>query len=282
MSLHYGRTILLLVFLFAGFISTAGAGVKTDLWPRWKEHDPSSTKTVDHALWARFLNDYVVSGHPSGVNRVRYAQASRQGQTVLRDYLKGLQDVRVSLLNRAEQKAYWMNLYNALTIKVVLDHYPVESIQDIDISPGLFGFFIGGPWKAKLVEVEGEKIALDDIEHRILRPIWQDNRIHYGVNCASIGCPNLRPEPFSAENTDRLLTRGAEDYVNHPRGVRIDTADRMIASSIYKWFQGDFDGTEKGVVQHLIRYAEPSLAERLKSFDGTISYTYDWSLNGLE
>lgn len=282
MLLRYHRTIILAIFLFAGFLTTAGAAPKPELWARWQEHDQSSTTSVDHSPWGQFLDGYLVVDHPSGVNRVRYSEVRVQDLAMLQDYMDVLQKIEVSGLNRAEQKAYWINLYNSLVVKVVLEHYPVESIQDIDISPGLFGLLAGGPWKAKLVEVQGGEIALDDIEHRILRPIWKDNRIHYAVNCASIGCPNLQPEPFTAENTDRLLNKGAEEYINHPRGMRFVAADQMILSSIYDWFQEDFGGSEKGVIQHLMAYAKTSSKKRLRSFDGGIKYKYDWGLNGLK
>jgi hypothetical protein len=181
----------------------------------------------------------------------------------------------VTKLSRAEQLPYWINLYNALTIKTVLEKYPVASIRDINISPGLFS---SGPWGAKLVKVEGEEVTLDDIEHRILRPIWKDPRIHYAVNCASIGCPNLLATAFTAGNTDQLLTDGAKAYANNKRGVRIE-GGKITASKIYDWFQSDFGGSEAGVLQHLAKYAEPGLADRLKSARGISSYEYDWSLN---
>ena len=119
--------------------------------------------------------------------------------------------VRVSGLGRDEQCAYWINLYNALTLEVVLDHYPVDSIRDIDISPGLFS---QGPWGKKLITVEGEQVSLNDIEHRILRPIWRDPRIHYAINCASLGCPNLQPRPFTGRTLDHALDLAAMRFVD--------------------------------------------------------------------
>jgi hypothetical protein len=98
--------------------------------------------------------------------------------------------LEISGYSRPEQFAYWFNLCNALTIQVVLDHYPVESIRDIDVSPGQFA---DGPWKKESVTVQAEKVSLDDIEHLILRAIWIDQRIHYAVNCASVGCPDPSP-----------------------------------------------------------------------------------------
>ncbi len=116
--------------------------------------------------------------------------------------------------------------YNALTVKVILDNYPVKSIRDIDISPGLLN---DGPWDAKLLTIEGKEVSLNDIEHRILRPIFLDNRIHYAVNCASSGCPNLQPEAFTVENTEELLDRGAREYIAHERGVKI-SKNRLVVS----------------------------------------------------
>lgn len=158
-------------------------------------------------------------------------------------------------------------------MKVVLDHYPVKSIRDIKS-----GWFNPGPWDRKLVTVEEERLTLNDMEHRILRPIFQDNRIHYAVNCASIGCPNLQPEAFTAQNAERLLERGARDHVNHHRGARVE-GEKLTLSSIYDWFQVDFGGSEAGVLEHLRTYAAGPLAGALRGIRGKISYQYDWSLN---
>jgi hypothetical protein len=166
----------------------------------------------------------------------------------------------------------------ALTVEIVLSCYPVESIRDISISPGLFS---RGPWDAKLLTVEGEKLSLNDVEHRILRPIWQDARVHYSVNCASLGCPNLQPMAFTAENTDNLLERGAKEYVNHPRGVAVRNR-KLRVSSIYVWFREDFGGNADDLMEHWREYAEGPLAEALQSYSGGLEHDYDWRLNGVE
>jgi hypothetical protein len=183
--------------------------------------------------------------------------------------------VPVRSLRRDEQLAYWINLYNALTVKVILDHYPVKSIRSIDISPG---FFSDGPWGKPLVRVEGKEMTLNDMEHRVLRPIWKDPRIHYAVNCASLGCPNLQPRAFTAENAEELLALAAREYVNHPRGVSVDKGWVRV-SSIYVWFKEDFGGTDEGVIEHLRRHASGALPEELRRVDGISEHHYDWSLN---
>ncbi len=260
------------IFLLFVFATDARAAPSAELWARWTAHDPESKIKVDHSGWAAFLARHVSPG-ADGINRVSYAKADRGG---LDAYVRSLEAVAVSALARPEQLAFWINLYNALTVGVVLDHFPVEGVRDIDISPGLFS---DGPWGAKLATVEGEAVSLDDIEHRILRPIWKDPRIHYAVNCASLGCPNLRPEPFSGENIDAMLESAARAYVNHPRGARFDEDGGLVVSSIYHWFAEDFGG-EKGVIAHLKRFAAPGLLERLSGAHEIADHEYDWSLNG--
>ncbi len=274
---HWTLSIVLAILLgLTGAL--AQAAPRADLWPRWQKHDPSNAQKIDHTVWDRFLKKYLVAPHPSGIHRVRYGAVSPDDRKALKSYLETLQRLPISTFNRTEQKAYWINLYNALTLEVILSHYPVGSIRDIDISPG---WFSDGPWGAKLWTIEGEKVSLDDIEHRILRPIWKDNRVHYAVNCASLGCPNLQPAAYTPENLNSLLEKGAREYVNHPRGALFD-GGRLRVSSIYVWFQEDFGGNTQGVLNHLSQYAEGPLAEALKSYRGRLSHDYDWRLNETE
>ena len=256
------------------FATAAFAAPRAELWPVWERHDPASTATVDHGAWQAFLGRYVAPG-PDGVNRFDYAGVTAQDFRSLDAYVLALQTVRVSQHNRREQLAYWINLYNALTVKVILDHMPVESITDVDISPGLFS---NGPWDAKLALVEGHEVSLNDVEHRILRPIWQDNRVHYAVNCASVGCPDLAATAYTAANVEEMLDNAARDYVNHPRGARFENG-RLVVSSIYSWYEADFGGTDAGVVEHLRRHAVGELAAKLAGHEGGFAHDYDWSLN---
>lgn len=256
-------------------INPSHAAPKAERWPFWDVSQPAGTTRIDHSAWDRFLATYVVTTHPGGINRVRYAEVTPMDRKALKEYLGRLQSVAVRQLNRTEQKAYWINLYNALTIDVMLNHFPVASIMDVKISPGLFS---RGPWGAKLVTVEGQQLSLDDIEHRILRPIFSDPRVHYAVNCASLGCPNLIPKAFTADNTERLLEEAARAYVNHPRGVTIRDG-KTVVSSIYVWFQDDFGGDDKGVLAHLRRYAQGALKTQLDHMGAISDHAYDWSLN---
>jgi hypothetical protein len=272
---------LLVVLLLGGLLAPpmaaapVGAAPKAELWARWERHDPGSTVRVDHGAWARFLQLYVRRSG-DGIARVDYGAVTAADLQELAGYVAKLAEVPVSRLNRGEQMAYWINLYNALTVQVVLDHYPVKSIRDIGISPGLFS---RGPWGRKLVEVEGEPVSLDDIEHRILRPIWRDPRVHYAVNCASLGCPDLLPRPLAAHDLDHALDMAAIAFVNHPRGARVEADGALHVSSIYVWFKDDFGGDDAGVIRHLMAYADPDLAMRLQRVGEIGGDGYDWRLN---
>lgn len=256
------------------FCGNVPAAPEAELWQFWDTYESESRETIDHSAWDRFLATYV-KPDSEGVNRVSYREVSGPDKDRLNAYVDELAGAGIRAYNRAEQLAYWINLYNALTVQVVLNHYPVDSIKDIDISPG---FFSTGPWGKKLVTVEGKELSLDDIEHRILRPIWQDPRIHYTVNCASIGCPNLARQAYTAANVGTMLARQASDYINHPRGA-MTTDGGLTVSSIYDWFVADFGGSERGVLDHLLEYADAGLADAIRSGAEIERYRYDWALN---
>lgn len=254
---------LFVPFLFAVLVATLPAGA-TSLKP-------------DHAPWARLLEAHLEQGEGGAPNRFDYGalKANGEDRAALRSYIASLEATDPDVLSRDEAFAFWVNLYNALTVEVVIDHYPVASIRDIAISPGLFST---GPWGKKLVTVTGRELSLDDIEHGILRPDFGDSRVHYAVNCASVGCPDLAARPYTGDELDAMLDRAARAYVNSPRGARVENG-RLTASGIFKWYMKDFGGTEEGVLAELRKYAGPDLAAALENVSGVASYDYDWSLN---
>lgn len=275
---RFGRplAVIVLILTLSGFVALESMfAPKAELWDRWTAHDVNSATSVDHAPWDLFLKNYVTTD-PEGLNRVAYGRVSEADKKALHGYLSALRAVRVSALNRAEQQAYWINMYNALTVRLILDFYPVATIQDIDIGSGLFS---SGPWSKELIKIEGELVSLNDIEHRILRPIWNDPRIHYAVNCAAVGCPNLQRDAFTVSNMSAQLDRAAIDYINSPRGVRLVDGE-IVASKIYTWFQEDFGNSEDGVLAHLKPFASAELAREISRINSISDYEYDWTLNG--
>ncbi|USD62230.1 DUF547 domain-containing protein [Vibrio sp. SCSIO 43140] len=254
--------VLSLVFLM--FTTSAFAAPKSELWSYWDKSNDSNTQSVSHQAWQSFLDRYLVT---EGENTlVRYVRVSPNDKQALKTYISDLARIDPRQLNRAEQYAYWVNLYNAITVDLILDEYPVKSITKLG---GLFSF---GPWGDEVITITGQALTLNDIEHRILRPIWNDSRTHYAVNCASLGCPNLQTQAFTANNTEALLESAANAFVNSSKGASI-SGNTITLSSIYEWFEADFvqDG---GALKHMAKY-RPDLA----NFDGKIKYDYDWDLN---
>ncbi len=252
------------------------AAQKPELIPFWDRSNEQNNATIAHDEWQSVLDTYLKQ-HASGINRFDYGslKSTEVDISKLNSYLDKLQSIDPREYSRAEQKAYWINFYNSLTVKVVVDSYPVDSIKEIHES----WIPRSGPWGDVHARVAGQELTLDNIEHGILRPIWNDDRIHYAVNCASIGCPNLATKAYTAQNMELLLNSGAREYVNHPRGVDVVDEDFIVLSSIYDWWVFDFGNSEEGVIAHLLKYANPDLAEQLNNFDGAIDYEYDWDLN---
>lgn len=263
-----------LALLLSAVAGPAGAATPAEAFSTFAA---GSGTSVDHSAWDRLLEAYVVPGK-DGVSRVRYRAFKSEAHGALKSYVADLQGVDVKNLGRDEQFAFWANLYNAKTIDIILDAYPVASIKDINLGGSLTAAFTGGPWKAKVLKVAGIDMSLDDIEHGVLRPVFKDPRVHYAVNCASVGCPNLGTQSFTAAKLDAQLDDAARAYVNHPRGFAV-TDGEARASSIYSWFVADFGGDQAGVLRHIAKYSGETLKPKLKGITAIADYGYDWGLN---
>ncbi|MCB2100819.1 MAG: DUF547 domain-containing protein [Rhodobacterales bacterium] len=252
-----------------------------EAWTAWSAHDAASTRSVDHGAWDALLKGYL-RVEPSGQVLFRYDAVAADDREALDAYIRRLTFTPVDRLNRAEQKAYWVNLHNALLLRLVLTRGPVDSVRDIDLGgvgvPGLSPR--PGPWSRKLVEVQGRPVSLDDIRHRILRPLWRDPRVHFMLWNAARGGPAPRPRALRAEDLDLQLDAAASAYVNGPNGIA-DTADGGLSvSRLFLWYRDDFGGDDGAVLTFLKRYATADVATRLARADGIDAYHYDWSLDG--
>jgi hypothetical protein len=224
-----------------------------------------------NAPYNAFLSRYIVER--DGIHLVRYGDVSEADHQALKDYVAALEGLSPSGMGRDEQLAYWFNLYNAKTIDIILDNYPVDSIRDIG-----GGLFTKGPWKDEVVTVEGRRMSLDNIEHDTVRAEFDEPRVHYAFNCASIGCPNLKTTAWEAATLDADLDAAARAYIAHPRGVSVEDG-RVTVSSIYKWFKKDFGGNDRAVLDHIRQYATGAKAEALEGVSRINKDDYDWSLN---
>lgn len=253
-----------LALIFTLFSINSFAAPKSELWDFWAKSNESNSNTISHESWQLLLDSYLVVQEQNTL--FAYDKVSSTNKAVLKDYLGALSRIDPRDYNKAEQYAYWVNLYNALTVDLIIKNYPTKSITKLG------GFFSFGPWGDKVTKVAGKSLTLNDIEHRILRPIWNDKRTHYAVNCASLGCPNLQTRAFTASNSEELLQSATNDFINSNKGA-LFAKGKLQLSSIYEWFITDF-GTQQDLFEHLGQFRE-----ELKGYDGEIDYQYDWDLN---
>ena len=227
----------------------------------------SNSKPVTHETW-----DALLKKHVSAKGGVDY-QGFILDSVKLNSYLKLLSDNHPNAKNwsRNEQLAYWINAYNAFTVKLVIKHYPVKSIKDIKKGVP----FVNTVWDIKFIKIEGATYDLNNIEHSIIRPKFKDPRIHFAVNCASGSCPNLLNEAFTAKRLDEQLDKVARSFLADKSKNKIASASKAELSKIFSWYKGDF--TEKGqtLVGFINKYAPLKLDDKAE-----LSYLdYDWSLN---
>ncbi|NND82216.1 MAG: DUF547 domain-containing protein [Gammaproteobacteria bacterium] len=256
--------------LFAVLVGSPASSAQESFWRASNEQNAAD---IDHSAWQNLLDKYLQQSDTSGVTLVDYAALAKQAKPELQAYIDQLAAIDIRDYPRRQQFAYWVNLYNALTVKLVADNYPVKSIKKISE-----GWLPLGPWDDELLSVAGQALTLNDIEHEILRPIWQDHRIHFAVNCASIGCPNLQAQAFTASNTEALLESAAREYLASPRGWSL-TGNKLRLSKIFDWYQQDFGNNEAQMLATISQYLSEGARDQLADFDGRISYHYDWSLN---
>lgn len=230
----------------------------------------------DHSAFDALLAKHVRTSD-DGIARVDYRAWTRvtADRVALRHYIDALAAADPVRLNRDEQFAFWVNLYNALAINIVLQIYPIASIRKINPTP-----LAPGPWKQPAVQISGIDLSLDDIEHAILRKGWGDARLHYAINCASTGGANLQARAWRGEDLSVTLDAAARAYVNHPRGARF-YGNGLVVSSIYKWYATDFGGADPNVITHLAGFAAPLLRARLQATRRISRDQYDWSLNAV-
>ncbi len=197
---------------------------------------------------------------------------AREGQ--LDAYLAAQAAVDPASLDKGSRIAFYINLYNAATLKLILEYSPgIRSIKEA-------GSLVRSPWKRKFIRLSGQTVSLDHIEHGLLRPEARDPRIHFAVNCASKSCPPLAAAPYRGDTLDSALDAATRAFVNNP-GNTYFMGDTLHVSRIFDWYADDFGG-EPGVWDFIRRHADPALA---RPMDGAMRRRlvydpYDWSLNG--
>lgn len=228
----------------------------------------------DYSNWDALLKKYVAPKTLEGIPVLAVNYQGLGNDPLYTELIAELENAPVSALKSQEEHlVFWINAYNIMAVKIVLDHYPVKSVKDA-------GGLIYSVWKLPVGTVGGKERTLNEIEHDILRKMG-DPRIHVAIVCASLSCPDLRPEAYSVERLHEQLNDQMKSFlVNAQKGLHVDESkQRIYLSSIFKWFADDFDG-KGGVRPFLAGYAPEQFADLLNDTGFRVSYLdYNWNLN---
>lgn len=216
----------------------------------------------DIKAWDTLLSTYITD---NGMVKYKELKANADHMKVLNDYVAAIAAADVSKMDKDTQLAFYINAYNAHTLKAVLDRYPLESVMKVD------GFF-----KKIKHKVAGEEITLDTLENVKIRGQFKEPRIHFVVNCASASCPKLRRDAVTKANMDALMTDSAKKYIAEQTKVSGKT---ITTSQIFEWFAGDFKATDGTVKAFLVKYSDGDLKKQLEGGETIKFSTYGWDLN---
>lgn len=234
----------------------------------------------EHTLLTELLQEHVEG------ERVDYVELKKDGAK-LRRYLRTLEGVTPTSMRRwtrAQKMAFWINAYNAYTLKLIVDNYPLDTIKDL-------GGWFSTPWEKRFIPLptfhpqgKKEKLSLDDIEHEILRVEFPDARVHAAVNCASASCPALLDEAYTGARLEEQLDAQVKRWLADTTRNRFDREKNTIhVSKIFDWFEEDFERGESTVPKWVARYAPAKEAEWLRAAKKIkVKYLdYSWKLNDL-
>jgi hypothetical protein len=231
------------------------------------EPSGSDSSPIDNSAYERLLRKYV---NEKGL--VNY-KGMKTEEKELKKYLDMISSTPpTDRWSKNDQIAYWINAYNAYTIQLILNHYPVQSIKDIGSKIKIP--FVTTPWANKFFKIGGQEMSLDNIEHGTLRKKYNDPRIHFALVCAARSCPRLRNEAYEGNKlTAQLDDQGAE-FLNNPAKNAI-TPQRASLSKYFNWYKGDWSENGKSIQEWVNRYSKTKITK-----DRPISYLeYDWALN---
>jgi hypothetical protein len=236
------------------------------------EADSRTQQPVDSASFSHDLFNQVLQEHVDKTGRVNYTKLKANPEK-LEKYLDLLAVAKPMELSYNAQLAFWVNAYNALVIKGVIDHYPTTSVRKVKWFGGFF-------YRLKF-QVAGKTYTLNQIEHGIIRTEFVDPRIHFVLVCASTSCPPIENSAFSAEDIEERLETATFNFVQNPEQVRIDRVKRRVyLSKIFKWYDEDFREGYDGVADFLTDYLPAEDADFLLAENVTFHYLdYDWTLN---
>jgi len=260
------RFLVFTIAVVVGFAlvqQAALAAPNTKLIEFWDDSEEESGLRVDHSAWDFLLKKYVTESPATEVNRFDYDAVTDADREALDSYVEYLQSLDPRQLPKIKQKAFWMNLYNAEVVRQVLRSSPIDSVLELGSQL----------WKRKRLKVTLQKMSLDNIEHGVLRPIFDDPRIHFSLATGALGGPNILPQAYTGDNVDYLIEHNTRAFLAHSRGASMQ-GNRLVLSTMFKGHQEDFGSVKK----FIFPYVTEAVSGVLKDMTSA-RYVYDWRLN---
>jgi hypothetical protein len=249
----------------------------------------SQAEAIDHQLWDAFLHR-----HRRALQDYDYA-AIQADLPALERYVLKLEQIDPRSYSNSEQKAFWLNAYLAAELRLFLQRYPVSSVQDIQpgiwhwlglmqeklsLSSPVLDAFKPGPWKIPVLHIAGRHVSLSHIQHRILRPLFNDPRIHFVIHPFARSGSDFPLQAFAADRVEKQLHQAAVHFINRGDTVRqIGNTNEYQLNRIWHWYRLDFGGSEASVMRILMRYSQRRQRAQLAQAKGSFDYYFDWRLN---
>ena len=258
---------LVFCLLVGVFSPTSYSAPESELWPIWAKDNPDSTKQIPHQKWQDIIDRYLDVSAEDQIYRFDYGGISSDDKDKLESYIADLSGIDPRDYNKDEQLAYWINLYNASVVSIVLRVEPENSVRSVSRI-----------WKRKRFKIARQKMSLADIEHGVIRPLSNDPRVNFGFFHGTVGAGNILPVAFTGDNLDALLEENVRSFITQSsRGVDIQ-GNTLQVSSMFDWYRSDFGGSDDDVKNFIKQYVSSEIASAIDQTT-SIAYQYDWELN---
>lgn len=271
------RKSMICVLLAAVCCVSVGARAATEmnLIKFWDDREPSSLIDLDHSRFEEFLQKYVVNNHPSGIARFDYLSVSQADFDKLEGYLTDMQFMEPRQLTEAEAKAFWINLYNAATLHMVIQEFVNGNPSRIKAR--------GVPvrrWRQNIITIAEQRLSLEDILHGVIRPLYRDPRVHYALMFCVLGSPDMSTTVFKGDNNEALLEELETKFLQQPRALRIE-GDQLVLSSIFEDYDTDFAPSQTEFLTYLRENVTEEIASRMSGLT-KVRYEFDTDVNTLD
>ena len=239
----------------------------------WDDSEPSSLIDLDHSAFENLLKKYVITDHPSGIARFNYTSVTQSDFEKLNEYLTYLQFMEPRQLTKAEAKAFWINLYNAATLNMVLQAF----IDNGNVSKIMARGLPARRWRRDIVTIAQQEMSLEDILNGVIRPLYKDPRVHYAIFFCALGGPDMPTEVLRGDNNDALLDALEAQYLQQSRAARIE-GNELVLSEMFDNYDIDFAPNQGALLNYLRDKVSAEVATSIDSVSD-VRFEYDLTVN---